>query len=271
MWITILVFILILGFLVLVHELGHFLSARKLGIGVEEFGLGLPPKIFGWKKNGIVYSLNAIPLGGFVKIKGEDGEGKEDKDSFANRPIWQRLIVLISGVSMNFVAAWILLIILFGVGMPQGAEYRMQPQSPLLATINGSKAVVAYTRQIGEAFGGMARDIWQGRGIGQNLGGPIAIAAATNDVLDYGWPYVLLFAAVLSINLAIINILPFPALDGGRILFLIIEKIRGKPSKQQVEDYLHKIGFALLMLLAVFITYHDIVRFGSRIWRTLAG
>ena len=124
---------------------------------------------------------------------------------------------------------------------------------------------------IGQAFGQLAVDVWQGRGIGENLGGPVAIAVETGNVVSQGWRYVLLFTAVLSLNLAVINIAPFPALDGGRVLFLIIEKIRGRQSQKQVEEWLHRFGFALLMLLAVFITYHDIVRFGNRLWRSFIG
>ncbi|MDP1709592.1 MAG: site-2 protease family protein, partial [Candidatus Komeilibacteria bacterium] len=114
-------------------------------------------------------------------------------------------------------------------------------------------------------------NLWQGIGVGDNLGGPVAIAVTTNDMVSLGWQYTLLFMAILSFNLAIINILPFPALDGGRIVFFIIEKIRGKPSRQEVEGWFHRIGFALLMLLAIFITYRDIMRFGGRIWGAIIG
>lgn len=272
MLLTIITFILILGFLVLAHELGHFLTARRLKVGVEEFGLGLPPRLIGWTKRGIIYSLNAIPLGGFVKIKGEEGDSRNEPDSFAGRPIWQRLVILVSGVGLNLVAAWLIFIVLFAVGMPtRNTIYHLQPRPIPTAVIDGAKATFFYVGWIGQAFGNMAVDVWQGRGIGDNLGGPVAIAAATGDVVELGWRYVLLFTAILSLNLAIINILPFPALDGGRVLFLIIEKIRGRPSRQQTEEWSHRLGFALLMLLAVFITYHDIARFGGRIWQTFGG
>lgn len=265
MLLTIVVFVLILGFLVLVHELGHFLTAHRLKVGVEEFGLGLPPRIVGWTKKGVIYSLNAIPLGGFVKIKGEEGDNCEEADSFAGRPVWQRLIILVSGVVMNVVAAWLILIALFATGLPADTSYRLQPRPIPLAIASGSKATFVYIGRIAAAFGEIIAGAWQGEGVGDKLGGPVAIAAATGDVVALGWSYVLLFTAVLSLNLAIINILPFPALDGGRVLFLIIEKIRGRPGKKQTEEWLHRLGFALLMLLAVFITYHDIIRFGNRI------
>lgn len=271
MLLAIITFILVLGFLVLVHELGHFLTARRLKVGVEEFGLGLPPRLVGWTKKGVIYSLNAIPLGGFVKIKGEDGETKNEPDSFGGRPVWQRLIILVSGVIMNIAAAWLILIFLFSAGMPADSSYRLQARPVPSAVAAGTKATFVYIGRISQAFGGIIAGVWRGQELGDKLGGPVAIAAATGDVVALGWRYVLLFTAVLSLNLAIINILPFPALDGGRVLFLIIEKIRGRPSRKQTEEWSHRLGFALLMLLAVFITYHDIARFGGRIWQTFGG
>lgn len=271
MFLTIITFIVILGFLVLAHELGHFLTARRLKVAVEEFGLGLPPRLIGFPKKGILYSLNAIPLGGFVKIKGEDGETKNEPDSFSGRPVWQRLAILVSGVMMNIAAAWLILIFLFSVGMPVDSSYRLQARPVPSAIAIGTKATFIYIGRISQAFGDIISGVWQGRELGDKLGGPVAIAAATGDVVALGWPYVLLFTAVLSLNLAIINILPFPALDGGRILFLLIEKIRGRPSRKQTEEWSHRLGFALLMFLAVFVTYHDITRFGWRIWQAFGG
>src|SRR3989344_7424343 len=113
MFLTIIAFVLILGFLVLVHELGHFLVARRLGVGVEEFGLGFPPKVVSTKIGATVYSLNAIPLGGFVKIKGEEAATSSDPDSFASRPVWQRTVIVAAGVIMNIIAGWLVLVVLF--------------------------------------------------------------------------------------------------------------------------------------------------------------
>ncbi|MEK7212040.1 MAG: site-2 protease family protein, partial [Patescibacteria group bacterium] len=141
MIITILIFILILGLLVFVHEFGHFITAKKSGVRVEEFGFGLPPRAIGiQKKDGkwrlvksgysaekepetaTVYSLNWIPLGGFVKIKGEEGGAASDADSFAGKPIWKRAIILSAGVTMNFILAAALLAFGFGIGLPQALE-----------------------------------------------------------------------------------------------------------------------------------------------------
>jgi len=122
MWVTIIVFLAVLSVLVFVHELGHFITARKSGMTVEEFGFGFPPKIFGFKRKGIVYSINLIPIGGFVKILGENGEEKSNPKSFASRPIWQRAVVLVAGVTMNVVLAIVLFSIAFRIGLPQVLE-----------------------------------------------------------------------------------------------------------------------------------------------------
>ncbi|OJI06477.1 hypothetical protein BK004_03330 [bacterium CG10_46_32] len=368
MLVTILGFILVLGFLVLVHELGHFLVARAFGIGVEEFGLGFPPKIFSKKVGKTVYSINAIPLGGYVKIKGEDGEGKDDEDSFGSKSALKRALVIIAGVSMNIIAGWLLLSILFMVGAPIERTDDINPKyihnpslsitevlagSPAeqagltagdtllgadaelftnisefqeyVATKNGQSIAVQYERsnneqvvelipqlldeadvehaiigvalievgivrfpphkaiaagtaaaasyleRIARAFSSIASSLWHGKGAGDSLGGPVAIAIATGDALDLGFSHLVIFTAILSFNLAIINILPFPALDGGRLIFLAVEAIRRKPSKQELEAWFHRIGFGLLMLLALVITYRDLARFGGRIWKAVIG
>lgn len=366
MILTIIAFILILGFLVLAHELGHFLVARKLGVAVAEFGLGFPPRLISKVIGGTRWSLNALPLGGFVKIKGEAGESSDEPDSFSSRGPLQRTLIVLAGVTMNIVAAWLILAVLFSTGAPMeitsdiprayvresaisitdvlpdspaaGAGLRVgdkivsadgrtfaaiedlqayianhkdanvnlryerngaltntaltpriikefEPDRavmgvalsevglvrfpPARAVIMASRATYGYLQKILSAFSGIITNLWQGTGTAPGLGGPVAIAVATNDVVILGWPYVLLFTAILSLNLAIINILPFPALDGGRIIFFIAEAIRGRPSRQAVEAWLHRAGFALLMLVAVIITYNDLVRFGGRIWQAL--
>jgi regulator of sigma E protease len=106
MLLTIITFVVILGLLVFVHELGHFAMARRFGIKVDEFGFGFPPRIFGIKKGDTIYSINWIPLGGFVKIKGEGGEDREQQDSFAAKAAWKRVLVLSAGVLMNFLLAF---------------------------------------------------------------------------------------------------------------------------------------------------------------------
>lgn len=366
MLLTILTFLLVLVFLVLAHELGHFLTAKKFGVGVEEFGLGFPPRLAAKKIKNTVYSLNILPLGGFVKIKGEDGETREP-DSFAAAAAGRRALILSAGVGMNIITAWLLITILFLAGAPGEIsddikpEYikerhllitQILPASPALAAglssgdeilaINGQatanlpdlqeqisrypgqeiKALVSrngekleltitprlmkleqgaekislgvglvnvgtiklpahlaiakgavttglYLKRIVFAFGSIFKNVFTGLGLGNNIGGPVAIAVVTGGAVKEGLSQVAILTAILSLNLALINILPFPALDGGRLIFILIEKLRGRPSRREVEAWFHRVGFALLMLFAVFITYRDLLRFGGRIWQAV--
>jgi regulator of sigma E protease len=382
MLLTILVFVVILGIIVLVHEAGHFFAARATGTKVEEFGLGFPPRLVGIYKNSegkrkiiwgskfksenseaTIYSLNRLPIGGFVKIKGEDGVGENEKDSFASKRSWQKAIILTAGVLGNFLLCVILFSIGFGIGLPtaveDGALHNAQAvrnnQIQIISINTGSPAEIAglkvgdavlaldsqetteikqiqnYTAEkngllievkikrgenvltiqvipkVLETSGeravlgvGLMRTatisyvwyeaIWQGikntgimiwaillalfnlvknifvRGeVSTDLSGPIGIAVMTGQVMELGWIYMLQFTALLSLNLGIINILPFPALDGGRLLFVAIEKIRGKKNNQKIENTIHTVGFAILMILIVLVTYRDLARWGGQI------
>jgi regulator of sigma E protease len=374
---TLILFIVILGVLVFVHEFGHFYTAKKLGVKSDEFGFGFPPRMFGWKKingkrkffwgNGevesedTIYSLNWIPIGGFVKIKGEDGEDKSDKDSFASQKIWKRTAILSAGVTMNVVLCMILLMFAFGLGAPQVIDGTNQASKvtdekiQILSILNETpaseaglvmgdvivslndktfsevQAVIDYLgdyegqnvtvniSRLGEAktfeiapvileqtgtagFGiGLAKTgivsypwyqaIWLGikgtflmfiqiivafytviknaiihQPIGVDVAGPVGIAVLTGQVARMGIVYLLQFTALLSLNLAIINFLPIPALDGGRVLFLIIEKIRGKAANEKVEQVVHTAGFMLLMVLIVVVTGKDIWNYKDSIF-----
>lgn len=385
MILTIIIFVAILALLVLAHEAGHFVVARKNGIKVDEFGFGFPPRLLGvqirrgaqlekmpihwiWggreltdaeKQWGTVYSLNLIPLGGFVKIKGENGEMANEPDSFGAKKIWQRAVVLVAGVFMNFILAALLLGVGFIIGIPQsldsvysGAivkdakievmsvlsgspaeqagvapgdeivkadELSVKKVSDLQNYVDGQQGqpvkfvfqrdgetltkdivpskmaitnrggvgvallesgIVSYPWYLAFIYGFSAagifawevlRTLWfllaglfQGQGgLVENLSGPVGIAVLTGRVARLGFSHLLQFAAMLSINLAILNILPFPALDGGRVLFLVIEKLRGRPLQRRVEEWAHTAGFALLMLLVIFVTYKDVARFSS--------
>lgn len=373
MFTTLLLFIIILGLLVFVHELGHFLVARKLGVKAEEFGFGFPPRAIGIYREGnkwrwvfkktpradsTIYSLNWIPLGGFVKIKGEDGSDKTDADSFAGKAVWKRIAIVAAGVSMNLVLAAAILSVGFGVGIPQALDGAMPgakiknrgmqivsvaKKSPAdaaglragdeILSVDGKKmdfkelqayvtglvgedvvysikssgvvaekkikpvilpetgkggigiglvetGIVSYPwhlaiwrgvaetgyliKEILTAFYTLLRDLIFGKSVAVDLSGPVGIAVLTGRVARLGFAYILQFAAVLSVNLAIVNILPVPALDGGRLLFLAIEKIRRRPVSQKLESVIHNIGFALLMLLVAVITYRDFVKFGDK-------
>lgn len=368
---TIIVFIIILGLLIFVHELGHFLVARRNGVKADEFGFGFPPRIFGFikdessgkykfikgnkhiKSSNTIFSVNWVPLGGFVKIKGESGENKGESDSFASRPAWIKIKILAAGVLMNFALAWILISLTFMIGSPKeveegtlGAEVRINgvlANSPaaemgiremdIIAEIcaaGGSDCVKIdkgseLQRIIGEQKGqeivlkvergknivelkgsprlefpegeaplgisffhtinarlpihealyrglttilrffavifGMLGSFLIGKKVAIDAVGPVGIIFYTKQVSELGLVYIFQFAGVLSVNLGIINILPIPALDGGRILFILIEKIKGSPLNRNVENSFHTIGFALLIGLMVFITVRDFMKF----------
>lgn len=309
-------------------------------------------------REGTIYSINWIPLGGFVKIKGENGECASESDSFGNKSIWRRTFVLAAGVIMNFVLAGFLLTVGFMIGLPQslddlgygarikdakieimsvlektpaalagiepgdqilqvdalsglkvqdlqnyidakkgqkvkfvfkrGSEDIIKEITPVelvetkkggigvsllesglvsypwyLSLYHGFESAIIFCWEIIKAFGLLLVGIFRGSPVAENLSGPVGIAVLTGRVARLGFVYLLQFTAILSLNLAILNALPFPALDGGRILFLLIEKLRGRPFKQKVENVIHTAGFALLMLLVIFVTYKDVMRFSS--------
>ncbi len=377
MLLTIIVFILVLSVLVFAHELGHFLTARRFGVRAEEFGFGFPPRAFGLYKKAdgqwqsvwgarevkdaadTIYSVNWLPLGGFVKIKGENGENENETDSFASRPIWQRAVMLSAGVVMNVALAMVLIIAGFMVGLPQALDGELDARAQvsdrkiqIIQVVKNSPAETAglqigdtilsidnqefsgfnelqsyvngkvgaqldykikrgqtlinenitpvFMPDIGKGGVGIAITetgivsypwylaIWEGikatfillwaiivafyellkglvfgQGVAADLAGPVGIATITGQVARMGFVYLLQFTALLSINLAVINFFPFPALDGGRVLFLIIEKLKGKPVKREVEGAIHNIGFALLMLLILLVTFRDVSRFSG--------
>jgi len=427
MLLTILIFIVILGLLVFVHELGHFLVAKRNGVRVDEFGFGFPPRIFGiqkikkskqeiaivteehgislisetyssktdkelikmeiqesqtiikplpfkkWRffwRNGkrdenfgeqTVYSINAIPLGGFVKIYGEEGEGVNSSRSFASKKAGQKAKILFAGVTMNFILAVFLFSLGNIIGLPTAIDDSQVDKYPgaklqIVGTSRNSPAeaaglragnfVIALKNKEGKVLEGIKRTaefqafvdsekgkeiilvvergssnievsvvprtnppqgqgplgvelatvanislpwyktLWEGflttinliwlllvvifqvlknliiQGkAGVDIVGPVGIYTLTNQAAGMGFIYLLQLTAILSINLAVINAFPFPALDGGRVLFLMIEKIKGSPVSQKVQNLAHSIGFALLILLMIAITYRDIVRF----------
>ena len=368
MLLTIIIFLVILSLLVFVHELGHFVIAKRSGMGVHEFGFGFPPRLVGlqklegkwrvvWRKqasspDATIYSVNMIPLGGFVKIMGEDNDSASDPRSFTNKSFGARFFTLSAGVLMNVLAAWVIFSIGFMIGLPvalnelsevpKGAEFedqqiligQVKPGSPaeqagvadgdIIVSVDGQtintvpdlqvyiKAhqgqTISFQLQrlnetktievtvpsdrdpaqgiVGIGLGyygtlnfGPLGAVWQGaqttvmqlkaiftglfsvfttrEGL-KGVGGPVKIAQLTGQVADLGILPLLQFTAFLSLNLAILNSLPFPALDGGRMLFLIIEKIRGKPNNQSVEQYANAIGFMLLLLLMAVVTLRDL-------------
>ena len=357
---TLIIFLIVLSILVFVHEFGHFIVARIFGVKVEEFGFGFPPRMIGIKKKDTIYSINWIPLGGFVKLKGEEGDHAQDHDSFISKKVWQRGIIVAAGVIMNFVLAAIIFSagLMYGLphnleGLPGSAQVRdasivvgqVLKDSPAekvgfeygdkvvsidgkafdkiegiqeyvktnsknemlwsvkrgnnsldfsatpilieqtgthgigvglvgvgivsypwyLASVKGVELTVFLARDILFAFGHVISGLVTQGHLTVELAGPVGIAVLTGEVAALGILSLLQFIAVLSINLAIINFLPFPALDGGRFLFLIIEKFRGKPVGRRLEAIIHQIGFALLLLVVLIVTYRDLVKFSDAI------
>lgn len=423
--------------MIFVHELGHFVVARKNGIRASEFGFGFPPRIFGvqimsgkkmektgekvileskitdvkigseeiiesqetrkveeideevpvkkWRiiwgnKDGddeneiidheeahrdqlagsTIYSLNWIPLGGFVKIKGENGENKDDPDSFAGKKPWVRTKVLLAGVMMNFLLAWFLISIVFLIGAPSDIAKIVDkniPSAPIKITevstgspaeqigiktgdeiVNNQKNGVRFTGVddfiayinsnkgkditleikrnqnilnfsvtpridipanqgalgvsfdpskislisykwyesigygflatifiIGQtfiAFGTLIMSLFSNNKAALNdVAGPIGIFILAKQTVEVGFVYVAFFTALISINLGIINVLPIPALDGGRVLFILIEKIKGKPVKQNIEQFFHTTFFILLLSLMALISVHEVIKY----------
>ncbi len=365
MLLTIIIFLFVLGLLVFVHEAGHFFAARSVGVKVEEFGFGFPPRIFGLKRGETLYSLNWIPLGGFVKIFGEKGEGKHDKRSFAHCSILARSWIVSAGVIMNFVLAFLILSVGFMVGLPSALEdgvevggkvcdetirivavlkgapgeqqgvhvgdalvsldnqtfqtipevqeyinarvgqnvevavkrggellsFTIAPQilqetskggigvglarvgivsySFPTAFVKGAQATIMFTREILSALYTLVKN-FVGKGvISTDLSGPVGVAVMTGQAAAMGLAYLLQFVALLSINLAIINFLPFPALDGGRVVFFMLEAVRRRPVHEKLEAMVHNVGFILLMVLVLLVTYRDIARWGGKFLQSI--
>jgi regulator of sigma E protease len=378
---NILIFIIILVVLVVSHEFGHFIVAKLNKIRVDEFAFGFPPRLFKIKKGETTYSFNALPLGGYVKIYGENVDeadmlevgflDKEEtpekvemaKRSMANKPKYIQAAVLFAGIAMNLLVAWILLSIGFMSGLPtsvgsvpKGAIIEDQAltitsvvsgspaeigglktgdkiisldtptdSTKLLSSILGTESIQNFVKKhdgeeisvslirgkepievtvipekkdlggtpmigismdmIGTlklplhkaiwegakltwdvtkatvvGFYTLIRDAFLGKANMDSLTGPIGIVGVVGDAAKFGFIYLLSFTALISVNLAVINLVPFPALDGGRLLFLLIEKIKGSRIKPKVANMANAIGFGLLMLLMAVITFHDIVK-----------
>lgn len=356
LWLTIVVFVGLLLLLVLAHEWGHFMVAKKAGCEVEEFGFGFPPRLFSFVWHGTRYSLNLLPIGGFVKIHGENmEEAAPGPASFGSKSAGWRIAILAAGVTMNVIVAVILLSIQGVVGVPTliteatAATVTNQltyiidvaPQSPaaqaglkaldrivrinsteqpalaqvqrLFKELAGQEVTVEVERQgqhleltlvprvnppagegaigINLAATGLTRVPWWkapwhgvigsyeilretclqfsliiGRLLREGtapetLTGPIGIAVYTNEVTKLGFSYVLEFGALISLNLALINILPIPALDGGRIMFVLFEHIFGRRFPSKIEQLSHTVGFVALIALMLLITFKDIKRY----------
>ena len=339
---VILIAILVLSFLIFVHELGHFMVAKMVGIQVDEFSIGFGPKLLGYQKkeDSTMYSLRVLPLGGYVKMAGMDPEEESHVDSFNTKPLKHRFAVISAGSVMNFLVAILLFVVTFSfIGIPAASNSNMigdlLPGSP--AAVVGLKAgdkiisidneptnnwedVAGGIRAAGEQeiklvverqqekhtfnvtprydsqyevyqIGIKQLVLWQKQGFYQaitlgltqafefaklvlqglvqlisgkvsanDVAGPVGITVAIGEAAEGGLGYLFIFTAVLGINLALINLLPIPALDGSKLIFLMIEGLRGRPVAPEKENFVNLIGFALLMVLFILITYNDIAR-----------
>jgi len=333
-----------LAVLVLIHELGHFLMAKRFGLLVEEFGFGFPPRLFAKKIGETLYSFNLLPIGGFVKIYGESGEllhnprvfPREEKiadgRSFERQSAWKRVAIMLAGVFMNFLLGWLLLSVVFMIGVPRAVVItQVLENSPAAAAgFQLGDVVLGYEKPedlishvqanrgqeltleikrgkenlkisavpkngvtegaLGVALAGVgfeARSPWQALVSGlvsafwigvsvivgfwnlitslfielkvpQGIVGPVGIFGVASQAGSLGVVYLLQLVAVISLNLAALNILPFPALDGGRIFLVLVEKIKGSPLKPQTEILINGVGFTFLLVLMAVITVKDI-------------
>ena len=362
---AILLFIIILLVLVIVHEFGHFIVAKLVGMRVDEFAFGFPPRIFGKKVGETTYAFNAIPLGGYVSIFGENGSEEDKKEhgalhhprAFGNRPWWAQLLVLVAGVTMNMLLALLIFIAIsygdirmsvnddvygsrvkntsivvddvakespaFRAGIVQGstilkvvsggvvaplttatsliafiaahqntpftityvapdgvqksttiaAVYGIIPERKALgvaldqvgtmrttfkdALILGYDRTVYITQLTFSGLKGVAASAFSGGDVLQSLSGPVGIAKIVGERSEYGVAAILTLVAALSINLAIFNILPLPALDGGRMVVVLIETVSRKKVPFKYYSWVNIAGFALLVLLLVVVTIND--------------
>lgn len=331
---TIIAAVLVFGLLVIFHELGHFAIAKAVGIKVHEFAVGMGPKLLSVKGKETSYSVRALPIGGYVKMEGED-EASSDIRSFNNKPLWARMSVILAGPLMNFILAILLFMIIFySIGFPTTQIGQVTPGLPaesagiiagdrivriedekidswdeIVQIINGSKdkslnielidkdgkqkniivkpvmnfetkqAVIGITPMLKKSFGQAAKasidrtsfvltgmldyigNLFRGKASTEDVVGPVGIIHIVGEAAKIGIFNVLHIAAVISINLGIVNLLPIPALDGGRLIFLSFEGLSGKPLDPEKEGFIHLVGFILLMALMVFIVYKDIIRF----------
>jgi regulator of sigma E protease len=358
---SILIFLISLSILILVHELGHFWIARKSGVAVEEFGLGFPPRLLAWQKkhglprittrinaeNGTVYSVNLIPLGGFVKLKGE--ENPADPKGFLAQPPLKKIAITIAGILANFVLVYLLFSLGYLVGLPDfdsrlsnvtvlqvfpnsvsqkaglrlgdkllsfntqdglihlknptelrkitekyagkkiqiliergkekfwqevvPAETRSAKTGPLGIAVSsitlvkkplpqnfieGGKRTFVMTGKLFVAFKNLLSQLIKEKKVSAEVAGPLGIFNIYQQMRVLGWGYLFHFWALVSLNLVIINLLPLPALDGGRLIFNLAELIRGKPISLKFETIIHQIGFVLLLLLLVLVSVRDL-------------
>lgn len=349
---TFIIFFLIFSLLVLIHELGHFLSAKIFGVKVEEFSFGFPPRIWGIKKGETTYSINAIPFGGFVRLWGHEEEVKTDLDrAFYKQGFLPRVMIILGGVIMNFFLGVLCFAIVYSIiGIPtpskdvdivkispnspaqqaglkpgdevvaieaqgqrfevantlefieivsqhQGQEISLKLaggkavkitprtsdqipenqgslgvviesavtrkfypawQMPFRGAVYGTKYAISWGKNIVLSLGQMVVNLFKGE-VPKDVAGPVGIYQMTGEAKKGGWDLVVEFLGILSINLAVINLVPFPGLDGAWLGFIGLEALTGKRWRK-LERWASQLGFIFLILLMLLITYNDIRR-----------
>ena len=328
---TIIYALLIICVLIFFHELGHFMAAKACGVKVNEFAIGMGPKVLKKQKGETLYSVRAFPLGGFCAMEGED-EDSQDERAFNRKSVWKKAIIIVAGAAMNLIIAIILMIAVnYMNGVPTTTISQVEENSPAytagiqkgdkILSINDKKinswddvqAVknAVNTRELNikvqrkdtelnikttlkendrkkiigivpvseknivkaiangpSATWNMAKSMYSGlyslitgKVSAKELSGPVGIVYLINKGISRGFATVLYLTSLISLNLAIINMLPLPALDGGRLLMVIIRRLTGKAISSKVEGVIHAVGLGLLLLLTIYVTWNDIVRF----------
>ena len=231
--------IILLGFLVLIHEGGHFLVAKLFKIKVNEFAIGFGPTIFTKEKGETKYALRLIPLGGFVSMEGEE-ERSDKEGSFSMASVPKRIAIVAAGGIVNIIFGVILYYIISSIAV----------NSMYLGLIDTKDFMISILDSIAQLFtGGISADQMVG------IVGISDIVVNTNGIMNY-----LYIMTLISVSLGVTNLLPFPPLDGGKIVIYLIEAIRRKPMSEELELKIQTWGFTLLIALAVFVTYNDIIR-----------
>lgn len=331
---TIILTLLVFSFIILIHELGHFLVALWAKVKVNEFSLGMGPSLFSKTKNNIKYSLRAIPMGGYVSMEGEDSSS-EDENSFSNKHVFKRILIVLAGAVVNILFGFIVLLIVVSlqkdiasttiskftdtsVSVNQGlkvgdeileidktkiytdndiiykllrsqdglVDMKVRRDKEILSlnniqfeqkedgvtkidfnVLHTEKNFFSVIKQASLKTISIARLVWLSlfdlfTGVAKisDLSGPIGVASAIGESSRVGIGSFLLMVSFITINVGVFNLLPIPALDGGRLVFLFLEAIRKKPLKKEYESYFHIIGFVLLIGLMIFVTFSDIFK-----------
>lgn len=246
--------IFLLGFLIFIHEGGHFIVAKLCKVKVKEFSIGFGKIIWQKQKKETKYTLRLIPLGGFCNMEGESEES-DDEGSFSKASVWKRMAIILAGATVNILFG---ILVYFLIVSTVAIQFIDPTKDTIFNRIYyGAKNTGVFIISIFESIktlfaGGIATDQMVG------IVGISEVVVKTTGIINY-----IYLLAVISVSLGVTNLLPIPALDGGKILILIIEIIRGKPMKVETEAKIQLIGFSIIFALFLLVTYNDILRIGS--------